>query len=194
VTPSAVCQFCYRPAFSGSCDSWVAVDTRLVSGRSVFRISAGKRNFSPLPNTQTGSRALTTFCWTGTVFFPLVNRPELVISCSPSSDAEVKNEGSYTSTPLSAFLEWQEMTLLRLRKDRQVSTVGLLDTFHIWNTFQFKSGMSGIFISSELFQLAVWFFNVGGNQFRSKMVRLRISVLGFIGVSPCLLVYVRRST
>jgi len=59
--------------------------------------------------------------------------------------------------PLHYLSSWLDKrgTLLRLRKDRQVSTVGLLGTVHILNTYQFKSGVRGIFIPSGLFQFAV---------------------------------------
>jgi hypothetical protein len=108
VTPSRVCHFCYRPSFSGSWDSWVAVEPRLLSGKSVFRIWGGMRFFSLLSNIQTGCRAHTAFYWRGNVFFPpRVNRPERVVSYLLSSDAEVKNEWRYSSTPLSVFMAWE---------------------------------------------------------------------------------------
>ena len=59
--------------------------------------------------------------------------------------------------PLHYLPSWRGKggILVRLRKDRHVSIVGLLGTFHVWNTYQFKWCMRGIFTPSKWFQFAV---------------------------------------
>ena len=43
-------------------------------------------------------------------YFPKVNRPGRQANHSPPSRTKVKNDWSYTSTPLHAFMAWAEAT------------------------------------------------------------------------------------
>ena len=78
------------------------IEPMLRAGWSVVLISAVAREFSLPQNVQAGSRAHqdSYSVWTG--LFPGGRD----VDHSPPSNAEVRNEWSYTSAPLYAFLEW----------------------------------------------------------------------------------------
>jgi hypothetical protein len=83
----------------------VSTVCRLRTGRSWVRIPAWSRDFSLPQNLQPGTGPHTASHSTCTVvLFPEVKQPTRGTGHSPPYSAEVKNEGSYTSTPLYNFI------------------------------------------------------------------------------------------
>jgi hypothetical protein len=80
-------------------DSSVGIVTER-AGRSGDRIPVGARFFA---HVQTGPGAHPASSTMGTGSFPVVKRPGRGADHPPPSNAEVKKEKSYTSTPLWAF-------------------------------------------------------------------------------------------
>jgi hypothetical protein len=75
-------------------------------------IPAGTRHSYRLQRIQTGSGAHPASCSMGIKpFFPGVKRPEREADHSHPFSAEVKDEWSYTSAPLCAFMAWTGITL-----------------------------------------------------------------------------------
>jgi len=69
------------------------------------RVAAKTRDFSLLQNAKTVSGAHTASCSMGTGgSFSGVKRRERDVNQAPPSSAQLKNEWSYTSTPLCAFM------------------------------------------------------------------------------------------
>jgi hypothetical protein len=81
-------------------DGSVSIATRLWTGRSGLRYPTGTGNFSLRHRLQTDSGAHSASYPVGTTCsFPGVKWPGLEADHSPPSNAEVKNERSYTSSP-----------------------------------------------------------------------------------------------
>jgi hypothetical protein len=93
--------------------SGTGVATRLQAWPFGVRIPVGVRDFSLLHNFQTGSGVYPVFHSMVPGFFPGGKAAE-ARSYVPLSNAEavVKNEWSYTSTPLYAFVTWAGKTLI----------------------------------------------------------------------------------
>jgi hypothetical protein len=79
---------------------YVRIVTRLRAGRSGDQIPTEAKNCFLLKNFQTGSEALpaSSCC---------VQLPGSAGNHSPGSSVEVKNEWSYVSIPLYAFMVWR---------------------------------------------------------------------------------------
>jgi len=78
------------------------IEPTLRAGWSGVRISAVARGFSLPQNVQTG-------CWTHQASYSVCTGlfpGGRDVDHTPPSNAEVRNEWSYTSAPLYAFLEW----------------------------------------------------------------------------------------
>ena len=88
--------------------SAVGIETTLRSRPSGVRILAEGENFFLLQNVRTGSGIHSAFHLTGTGFLsPRLKRPGRDVDHSNPSSADVKNEWSYTSPPLYAFMVWR---------------------------------------------------------------------------------------
>jgi len=82
-----------------TCGLWIITGSRIGAA-----IPPGSRGFCHLQNLQSGCAAHRT----APGFFPQkVKRPGREADNSTFSSVEVKNEWSYTSTPLYALMEWQ---------------------------------------------------------------------------------------
>jgi hypothetical protein len=97
----------------------IGIVTTLSARYFGVRISEGARRFFSSPvctdRLQGPPILLLNRNWNS---IPVVNRPELDVSRSPPSSSEVKNEWSYTFTPLYTFTAYKHITL---RVHRNVS-------------------------------------------------------------------------
>jgi len=59
-------------------------------------------------------------------YFPGIKWPGPDVDCLPQSGAEVKNEWSYTSTPLYVFMAWTEKTLAFFYHRYKIYTIEII--------------------------------------------------------------------
>jgi hypothetical protein len=99
----------------GSLKTAVGTATELRDGRSGFQVPAKPRDFSQVQNVQTGSGThMTSYSiWRG----PFLGKKAIGAWVWPNNsfNIKVKNEWSYTSTPLCVFKTWTGITLPFLR-------------------------------------------------------------------------------
>jgi len=92
--------------------------TRLWFAGSGARIAAGERGpySAKLPDFHWGPPDLLRNCYRCS--FPMIKRPGREVDYSPSSNAAVKNDGSYTSTPPICLhsMKWDNVTLIVMGK------------------------------------------------------------------------------
>jgi len=65
-------------------------------------------------------------------FFPRVKRPERDVNHWPPSNAEVKNDWSYTSIPLYAFMVWIRKTSPFYVSITEDDVLGRMMLFCVW--------------------------------------------------------------